>query len=81
MRNLRFPATYAAFHSDVFPGLLAESEPQPKRHCPDGEALSSKAAEEVTPQVSRWRVHCYAFCRDPRPEQELKVGPTVGRGF
>ncbi|CDJ59442.1 met-10 domain-containing protein, putative [Eimeria maxima] len=58
---------------DVFPGLLAESEPQPKRHCPDGEALSSKAAGEVTPQVSRWRVHCYAFCRDPRPEQELKI--------
>ncbi|CDJ33732.1 met-10 domain-containing protein, putative [Eimeria mitis] len=57
---------------DVFPGLLSESEPQPKRRRPDGEALSDNAAAGETTQISKWRVHCYAFCRDPKPEQELK---------
>ncbi|CDI78482.1 met-10 domain-containing protein, putative [Eimeria acervulina] len=57
---------------DVFPGLFNESEPHPKRHRPDEEALSSNAATGESTHISKWRVHCYAFCRDPNPEHELK---------
>ncbi|CDI82228.1 met-10 domain-containing protein, putative [Eimeria praecox] len=57
---------------DVFPAIFNESEPQPKRHRPDEEVLSNNAATGEALQISKWRIHCYAFCRDPQPERELK---------
>ncbi|KAL8270093.1 hypothetical protein Esti_005947 [Eimeria stiedai] len=53
-------------------------EPQPKKQRSE-EACSNAAVDTpetkggaATPAVTRWRIHCYAFSRNPKPEEELR---------
>ncbi|OEH77740.1 met-10 domain-containing protein [Cyclospora cayetanensis] len=56
---------------DVFPGLLSRTEPHSKRLRPEARLNSDAAAAEKL-RIAKWRVHCYAFCRNPKPEEELR---------
>ncbi|CDJ43123.1 met-10 domain-containing protein, putative [Eimeria tenella] len=65
---------------DVFPGLFNRAEPQAKRRRPTEGLCSATGAAQID-QISKWRVHCYAFCRDPKPEQDLKPRVEAALGY
>ncbi|KAL8445823.1 hypothetical protein Emed_005379 [Eimeria media] len=58
-------------------GGVCTPEPQPKKHraeeaCCNGAVDTPETTAASTPAVPRWRIHCYAFSRNPRPEEELR---------